>query len=228
MEASALAASQGDRWHSKFWIFFVQGLRRLRVNHCGLGLAPGWERQGRPKGGREEAGATGAGPFGLRLGGLLGLLDSPAKQMAAAMTVTTPRGSAPTEHDTAGVLQVTEAEVRGLSVSRLRLFIFMLQGHVPMKSGNVSFADRAIRILSAGNTPFFAAHWEMLKGLPPTARHDPVMFRQLKDSADEAIRAAASPLRAQFVPTPPPAASEAGSACGEDDWHSVEGPPSDL
>ena len=117
-----------------------------------------------------------------------------------------------------------------MSVARLRLLIYVLQGHVVPKPGNVKYADRAIRLLAAGTTPFFAAHWECVQGLSPTARHDPILFRQFTEAADEAIRADPSPRRAHFVPTPPPATSEKGSVNGEEeeDWQSVEGPPSDL
>ena len=153
----------------------------------------------------------------------------PAKKMAAAKATKTPRGPAPTTPSMAGVLWVMEEEVRGLSVPRLRLLIYLLQGQVPQKPGNISYAERAIRILAAETTPFFAAQWTMVQGLPPTARHDPVLFRQFKESADETVRADASSLRAQFVPTPVQAASVTGSVDGDDnDWHSVEGPLSDL
>ena len=88
-----------------------------------------------------------------------------------------PRGPAPTAPSTAGVLHVKEEEVRGLSVPRLRLLIFLLQGEVPMKPGNISYADRAIRILESGKKPFFVAQWNMVHAQAPNARHDPVMFR---------------------------------------------------
>ena len=128
----------------------------------------------------------------------------------------------------ADVLLVKEEDVRRLSVARLRLLIYLLQGHVVPKPGNVKYVDRAIRLLTAWNTPFFEAQWEAVHGLAPNARHDPVMFRQLKEAADEAIRVGNPPRRAQFVPTPSPAASANGSVDGEEDWQSVEGPPSDL
>ena len=79
--------------------------------------------------------------------------------MAAGMATLATRGAALTDPATAGelagVLPVTEEEVRGLSVPRLRLLIYLLQGYVPLKPGNVSYADRAIRILTAGKEPFF-------------------------------------------------------------------------
>ena len=55
-----------------------------------------------------------------------------------------------------------------------------------------------------------------------------MLFRQLKEGADHAIGLTPSPRRAQFVPTPPPAASTTGSVDRDEDWQSVEGPPSDL
>ena len=137
--------------------------------------------------------------------------------MAAAKEAPTQRGSAHTEQGTAGVLHVKEEEVRGLSVPRLRLLIYLLKGEVPMKPGNISYAERATRILTAGTAPFFMAQWDLVKGLPPAARNDPVLFKQFKESADEAIRVEASPLKAHFVPTPAPAVSEMGSVEEEDD-----------
>ena len=87
--------------------------------------------------------------------------------MAAAKGMPKPHGTVPMEPTTAGVLHVTEEAVRGLSVSRLRLLIFLLQGHVPMKPGNISYAERAVRILTAETEPFFAAHWDQVLELPP-------------------------------------------------------------
>ena len=141
-----------------------------------------------------------------------------------------PTGSTFTAPALVGEFRVTEEAVRGLSIPRLRLLILMLQGHVPPKPGNVSYAERAVRILKAGKEPFFAAQWELVQTLPQTARHDPVLCRQLKESADKAVSAVATPPRAQFVPAPAPAESETGPGAAEDDddWHSVEGPPSDL
>ena len=152
----------------------------------------------------------------------------PAKKMAAAKAQPVPRGAALLELPMRDVLLVKEEEVRGLSVARLRLLILLVQGHVPSKPGNIKYVDRAIRLLAAGNTPFFAAQWEAVLGLSPTSRHDPVAFGQLKQAADHAISVDTSPRRAQFVPTPGPAASQTGSVDGEEDWQSVEGPPSDL
>ena len=137
--------------------------------------------------------------------------------MASGNGVTAAGGSASTAPALDGGFRVTEAEVRGLSIPRLRLLIYLVQGYVPMKSGNKSFANRAVELLEEGKDPFFAAHWEMVQGLPQDARHDPVLCRQFKASADAAIRAVASPLRAQFVPTPAPAESETGPGAVEED-----------
>ena len=116
--------------------------------------------------------------------------------MAATSATTAARGAALLEIPMHDVLLVKEEEVRRLSVARLHLLILLVQGHVPSKPGNISFADRAVRLLAAGNTPFFAAQWEAVMGLPPTTRHDPVAFGQLKKAADHAISVDESPRRA--------------------------------
>ena len=76
----------------------------------------------------------------------------------------------------AGVVLVKEEDVRRLSVARLRLLIYLLQGHVVPKPGNIKYVDRAIPLLAAWNTPFFEAQWEAVHGLAPNAKHDPVLF----------------------------------------------------
>ena len=70
------------------------------------------------------------------------------------------------------VLVVTEAAVRGLSISRLRLLIFLLQGHVVPKPGNLKYSERAVRILAAGKQPFYAAQWEAVQALAQNAKFD--------------------------------------------------------
>ena len=125
------------------------------------------------------------------------------------------------------VLVVTEAAVRGLSISRLRLLIFLLQGHVVSKPGNLKYSDRAVRILAAGKQPFYAAQWEAVQALAQNAKFDLQLFGSLKEAADHAISTGPSPRRAHFVPTPPPAASDTGPVDSDDDWQSVEGPSAD-
>ena len=125
------------------------------------------------------------------------------------------------------VLVITEAVVRGLSISRLRLLIFLLQGHVVPKPGNLKYSERAVCILAAGKQPFFAAQWEAVQALAQNAKFDLQLFGSLKEVADHAISTAPSPRRAQFVPTPPPAASDTGPADSDEDWKSVEGPSAD-